>query len=232
MSDTQNFGFTQFVPGFDFLQNLVKTSSPAVPQIPNMANWIAPSLSVEDLEKRIAELKAVYFWLEQNARALQATMQALEVQKMTLATLKGMNVSLGEMANTFKANADAVTASFTQASAKPAAEPTPQTQPAEDTQPAAGLIDPLQLWAALTQQFQTIAASAMTEASKAGSAMTEGQNQMKAAAQEVVKEVAKASEKALSGAAAPKAPAAKKAATKVVAKAAKAVKTAKAPAGR
>lgn len=233
MSDAPNFGFAQFVPGFDFLQNLGKASSPAVPQMPNVANWIAPTLSVEDLEKRIAELKAVHFWLEQNSRALQATVQALEVQKMTLATLKGMNFSLGEMANTFKANADAVTASFSQAGAKPAAEPVQEAKPAEEpAKPAAGLIDPLQLWSSLTQQFQTIAASAMTEASKAGSAMTEGQNQMKAAAQEVVKEVAKASEKALSGVAAPKAPAAKKAATKVVAKAAKLVKAAKAPAGR
>ena len=32
---------------------------------------------------------------------------------------------------------------------------------------AAGLGDPMQLWSALTQQFQQIAASAMKEASKA-----------------------------------------------------------------
>jgi hypothetical protein len=39
-------------------------------------------------EKRIEELKAVHFWLEANSKALGATVQALEVQKMTLATLK------------------------------------------------------------------------------------------------------------------------------------------------
>jgi hypothetical protein len=57
---------------------------------------------VEDLEKRIEELKAVQFWLDQNAVALKATIQALEVQKMTLATLKGMNFSMGDVANALK----------------------------------------------------------------------------------------------------------------------------------
>jgi hypothetical protein len=44
----------------------------------------------------------VQFWLEQNSRALTATIQALEVQKMTLATLQGMNMSMGDVANAFK----------------------------------------------------------------------------------------------------------------------------------
>ena len=76
--------------------------SSSIPQLPNLSNWVAPTISVEELEKRIEELKAVQFWLEQNSRALAATIQALEVQKMTLATLKGMNFSMGDVANAFK----------------------------------------------------------------------------------------------------------------------------------
>ncbi|RQO81035.1 PhaM family polyhydroxyalkanoate granule multifunctional regulatory protein [Acidovorax sp. FJL06] len=103
MSDTSNnFGFGKFVPGFDFLQSLAKGASTSIPQLPNLSNWVAPTISVEELEKRIDELKAVQFWLEQNSRALAATIQALEVQKMTLATLKGMNFSMGDVANAFK----------------------------------------------------------------------------------------------------------------------------------
>jgi len=102
MSDTSNFGFGKFVPGFDFLQSLAKGASSSIPQLPNLSNWVAPTISVEELEKRIDELKAVQFWLEQNSRALAATIQALEVQKMTLATLKGMNFSMGDVANAFK----------------------------------------------------------------------------------------------------------------------------------
>ncbi len=102
MSDTSNFGFGKFVPGFDFLQSLAKGASSSIPQLPNLSNWVAPTISVDELEKRIDELKAVQFWLEQNSRALAATIQALEVQKMTLATLKGMNFSMGDVANAFK----------------------------------------------------------------------------------------------------------------------------------
>ena len=103
MSDTTNaFGFGKFVPGFDFLQSLAKGATSSIPQLPNLSNWVAPTINVEELEKRIEELKAVQFWLEQNSRALAATIQALEVQKMTLATLKGMNFSMGDVANAFK----------------------------------------------------------------------------------------------------------------------------------
>src|SRR5450756_706289 len=101
MSDSENTGFGKYVPGFDFLQNLAKGATQTIPQMPDLANWIAPTLNVEELDKRISELKTVHFWLEQNSKALGATVQALEVQKMTLDTLKGMNVNIGDMANAF-----------------------------------------------------------------------------------------------------------------------------------
>jgi SpoU rRNA methylase family enzyme len=106
-SDTSSFaGFGKLVPGFDFLQNLAtqaaSTAAQKIPQLPNLANWVAPTLNVEELDKRIDELKTVQFWLDQNAMALKATIQALEVQKMTLATLKGMNFNMGDVANAFK----------------------------------------------------------------------------------------------------------------------------------
>jgi hypothetical protein len=107
MSDTSAFGFGKFVPGFDFLQNLGQAANPGAkgsPQgMPNMASWVAPTLSVEELDKRIQELKTVQFWLEQNTNALKATIQALEVQKMTLSTLQGMNVNMTELAKAFTA---------------------------------------------------------------------------------------------------------------------------------
>ena len=142
MSDSQNAGFGKFVPGFDFLQNLAKGASQSVPQMSNLSNWIAPTLNLEELDKRITELKAVHFWLEQNSRVLGATVQALEVQKMTLATLKGMNFNISEMANTPHSKA---------------------VKPASTATTAA--VDPMQLWGALSQQFQQIAASVMQDAS-------------------------------------------------------------------
>jgi len=97
MAHPTGFDFTQFVPGFDFLKNLTPgggtaSASTAAP------GWVAPTLDPEELEKRIQELKTVQFWLEQNAKAVGATIQALEVQRMTLATLKGMNMSFNDLA--------------------------------------------------------------------------------------------------------------------------------------
>jgi hypothetical protein len=173
MSDSDTSGFGKFVPGFDFLQSLAKGASTSLPQMPGLGSWVAPTLNPEELEKRIDELKAVHFWLEQNSRALAATIQALEVQKMTLATLKGMNVNMGDMANAFKRKAaDSVVAAAkpeAEASAEPevVAKPTTSGKAASDnkaTTGVSGLVDPLQLWGSLTQQFQQIAAGAMKKA--------------------------------------------------------------------
>jgi hypothetical protein len=179
MSDTDATGFAKFVPGFDFLQTLAKGASASVNQMPNMGNWIAPTLSVEELDKRIGELKNVQFWLEQNSRALSATVQALEVQRMTLATLKGMNFNLSEVASAFGAKAAETPASPPPKAAEKAAsaakpadeEPTASAEPDKSAAKAtaASMVDPLQLWGSLTQQFQQIASNAMQEVTaKAG----------------------------------------------------------------
>jgi hypothetical protein len=200
MSNTPDMSsFGKFVPGFDFLQNLAKQAAggaaQSIPQLPNLGNWVAPTLNVEELDKRIDELKTVQFWLDQNATALKATIQALEVQKMTLATLKGMNFNFGDVANAFKLKAadsvmsgmqkvtekasDAAASvgtfagavSGTVAPKKSAAKKSTKTasKPADTTAApsmAAGMVDPMQLWGALTKQFGEIAAGAMKDAAK------------------------------------------------------------------
>ena len=224
MSDSESSGFGKFVPGFDFLQNLAKGASQAVPQMPNMASWIAPTLNEEELDKRINELKAVHFWLDQNSKALGATVQALEVQKMTLATLKGMNFNIGDMANAFKLKAaDTVASGMQRVTEKAAATVHSVAEVAEKTEEvakkvgdavkpvasaaAAGLVDPMQLWSALTQQFQNIAAGAMKEASKA-TTLDMGKNLAKGMARETVSAVKNmASPTATKKAASKKAPA-------------------------
>jgi len=172
MSDTPMTAFGKFVPGFDFLQNIAKGASQAMPQMPSLASWVAPTLNVEELEKRIGELKAVHFWLEQNSNALAATIQALEVQKMTLATLKGMNFSMGELASAMQLKPAETPMAKAAASVQHApdvsdAQPGNGKRKAGATaQPAGGVVDPLQWWGALTQQFQQIAADAMKDAAQ------------------------------------------------------------------
>ena len=106
--------FAKLVPGFDFLQGLVKNAGAA---LPNMGQWVAPTLNPEELQKRIDELKTVQFWLEQNAKMLGATIQALEVQRMTLATLKTMNVQMTDLRDAMKAAPVAAMGSAAQAAA-------------------------------------------------------------------------------------------------------------------
>ncbi len=247
MSDADGSGFGKFIPGFDFMQNLARQTSgglvqgvqQAVPQLPNLGSWVAPTFNVEDLEKRIQELKAVHFWLDQNTRALSATIQALEVQKMTLATLQGMNLSMGDVANALKVKATDTMAGmaglaglaglggFGGASAKPdaapaqapvapeparspaapapspyffspAPAPVPAPAPAPEvapepvaasaaaSAPAPGVVDPMQWWGSLTQQFQTIAANALKD-NAAQTAMEAGKHIASALTREAVK---------------------------------------------
>ena len=124
MSDAS--GFTKLVPGFDFLQSLVKNAGAALPGI---GQWVAPTLDPAELEKRIEELRTVQFWLEQNARMLGATIQALEVQRMTLSTLKTMNVQMNDLRESLLIPVPA---------AAPSAAPTPaepEPAPAEAARP-------------------------------------------------------------------------------------------------
>ena len=158
MSDDNTFALGKLIPGFDFLQQLTSTTKGASKSAPGLRHWIAPTVSVEELDKRITELRAVQFWLEQNLLALKATIQALEVQKMTLATLRDMNLSVTEVAKAFTLpkseeraapaappaeetakrwpykDKGAASAAKTPAEA---AAPTPEAEPAEPAQPPA-----------------------------------------------------------------------------------------------
>jgi hypothetical protein len=182
MSDNTNYGFAKLVPGFDFLQNLAKGAAQTIPQMPNLSNWVAPTLNVEELDKRITELKAVHFWLDQNSKALGATIQALEVQKMTLATLQGMNFNMGDVANALKLKtaetvasgvqkvsdaADAVAGAADSMRRKAAGKAKAAKAGAQgDGAARSGPVDPMQWWGALTQQFQEIATNAMKDAAQ------------------------------------------------------------------
>jgi hypothetical protein len=158
---TDPFNFAKFVPGFDFLKNLSQQATGAggaagapakTPGMPDFSQWIAPTLKPEELEKRIQELKTVQFWLDQNAKMLAATIQALEVQKMTLGALKSMNFAFTTPAQSSGVGSSAhqqVKASTSSAQPQALAGP-----------------DPMQLWRAMSEQFQTIARTAMKDESQ------------------------------------------------------------------
>lgn len=140
-------------------------------------------LSVEDLDKKIADLKAVESWLNLNLSMLRGSIQALEIQRGTLATLKAMGDSMAQAMNQTGAASDAAMAPFAQfftqaaapaptspaaAAARPADTPSapppeapvpPQAGPEQAT--AAAMPAAVAWWNLLQDQFRQAVASAM-----------------------------------------------------------------------
>ncbi len=236
MDKTDFSAFGQYIPGFDFLQSLARQASgvkpdlqPAAGVMSSLGHWVAPTFSVEEIEKRIHDLRAVEFWLDQNSKALAATIQALEVQKMTLATLENMNLSLKDVAESFKIKPETVQAQAAPRAAKAAEPPVQETEPSAPTESKTG-VDPMQWWNSLTEQFTTIASSAVQDmagqAAKAAEQVAQtvqasaeaAEKMAEQARQEVEAAAARAAAQASEQAAAsasqrPKAPARKTAAT-------------------
>ena len=74
----------------DFVKNLWGSVNTSM-GLPGMA---VPTLSLEELDKKINDLKAVEAWLNVNMGMLRGTIQALEVQRGTIATLKSVGATL------------------------------------------------------------------------------------------------------------------------------------------
>ncbi|WP_236577850.1 PhaM family polyhydroxyalkanoate granule multifunctional regulatory protein [Burkholderia glumae] len=94
------------------------------PSLSAMSDMMAPLASVEELDKRITDLRAVEQWLKLNLGMLQSAIQALEVQRATLATLRAFGALAQEsMAAAEAAVASGAEAKRTAAPASPFASP-------------------------------------------------------------------------------------------------------------
>lgn len=165
--------------------------------IPGM---VMPSLSVEDINKQIADLKAVESWLTLNMNMLRGTIQALEVQSATISTLKTMSdnfsAAIKPPADTGNKAASAFTFPFGTAAASSPAAPAPimahavpvpppeMVAPTEDVaradkekspsapESAAPAANPAAWWNMLQDQFKHAVSTAMAPetGSKTGAA--------------------------------------------------------------
>ncbi|WP_235914650.1 PhaM family polyhydroxyalkanoate granule multifunctional regulatory protein [Rugamonas rivuli] len=158
----------------------------------------APTLSVEELDKKINDLKAVETWLNLNMSMLRGSIQALEVQRGTIATLKSVGASLAAAVNQphssdhksiFDANpyASAFFHHAREADKDKAATPAPapaaapaaaaaakpdaaaSAKPAADTA-AAQMANPAVWWNMLQDQFKQAVSTAMASESMMASA--------------------------------------------------------------
>ncbi|HET6789709.1 MAG TPA: PhaM family polyhydroxyalkanoate granule multifunctional regulatory protein, partial [Aquabacterium sp.] len=150
--------FSGLGAGLEFFQDWMKAASSALPNLgaasaPTGSAWAMPTLDPEELDKRIQELKTVQFWLEQNARMIGMTIQTLEVQRMTLNTLRGMKVPVDALRDALKAQPE---------QAAPAADAPPPTDTDSQTDASAQAgVNPMAWWGTLTEQFTTLASQAV-----------------------------------------------------------------------
>lgn len=189
----------------DFVKNL--WGSMSVPGM-GMPGITAPTMSVEELDKKISDLKAVEAWLNLNTSMLRGSIQALEVQRGTIATLKSMGASLaaaitqpGASEKTVFESVPYASAFFQQAApAAPAPAPKPAPAPAPAPEPAAAapddagnqaaaqLANPSAWWNLLQDQFKQAVSTAMSpDAASAAAASFGGGAKAKPAASKSAK---------------------------------------------
>lgn len=177
----------------DFVKNLWGSMNMPGMNLPGMA---APTLSIEELDKKISDLKAVESWLNVNMTMLRGTIQALEVQRGTIATLKSVGASLSAIAKqepgpeTEKSllasspyasaflfpNSSGIAGGKVKTSSTREAQPEPDEsdEPDESSNPMASLGNPLAWWSGLQEQFkQAVSTAAVTDTmAKLGAAGT------------------------------------------------------------
>jgi hypothetical protein len=175
----------------DFVKNLWGSMNIPGAGMPGASGLAGPTLSTEDLDKRIADLKAVESWLNMNISMLRGTIQAMEVQRGTLAALKSMGASMAEAMRQSGVGSDKMAnmpfmpvfnpasgnpgpASEAAAAAKPPSAGGDSAQPgaappaaAEGGGASLGMPAAIAWWNLLQDQFQQAVSSAMSSTAPA-----------------------------------------------------------------
>ena len=146
----------------------------------NVPGMVMPTLSVEEINKKISDLKAVESWLALNMSMLRTTIQALEVQAATITTLQTMGE---QFTSTMAAATHAVVpekedspttgetvgngaAKHRNGSGRAHAAPEPTSKDEEDAASlTAPLVNAAAWWNMLQDQFKQAVSGAMTETS-------------------------------------------------------------------
>ena len=198
----------------DFVKNLWGSMGLPGMNVPGMSamnvpGMVMPTLSVDEINKRISEMKAVESWLSLNMGMLRSTIQALEVQAATISTLQTMGERFSASINpgAHESGSQASTSNGAKASNgahggdggisaerdhAPAPEPT-----SKDEQDAASLTAPLvnaaAWWNMLQDQFKQAVNTAMTETQAVAAAATAPMEKPKAKAKTSAKPKASSS---------------------------------------
>jgi hypothetical protein len=161
-----------------------------------LPQMITPTLDVEEMDRRIADLKAVEQWLNLNMNMLRTTIQTLEVQRNTVATLKSYGGSMletmissipGARANTDRSAIPSATTAPVANRAAPVPGPTSlapvaarsRTRATKRSQASATVsnmalpMNPTPWWSSLQEQFAKVAGAASAGAATSTTAANE-----------------------------------------------------------
>ncbi|MCC2961215.1 hypothetical protein LK540_12355 [Massilia sp. IC2-278] len=168
---------SQNVPGMtdtlEFVKNLWGGMNVPGMGMPGMgAGSLGGGLSTDELDKRITDLKAVESWLNLNLSMLRTSIQAMEVQRGTIAALKSMSDSMTQALSGHAGQGGDQTASlppfsafFTASGAPEPGSNTPGAGADPASGPAAGadatMPAAVAWWNLLQEQFRQAVASAM-----------------------------------------------------------------------
>jgi hypothetical protein len=144
------------------------------PSLSMMSDMLAPLTNVEELDKRIKDMRAVEQWLKLNLNMLQSAIQALEVQRATLATLRAFGAFAQSSVEKAQASSAASPAASRAASGWPApppertkskveAEPQPGAEATHEGGVNDASFDPSGWWNMLQSQFNSLATLAMAQ---------------------------------------------------------------------
>jgi hypothetical protein len=124
MSKMAMGGFGQMLDNVEFVKRAWSTL--------NIPGNLVPTVDVEELDKRIADLKAVEQWLNLNLSMLRGTIQGLEIQRGTLAAVKAFGASMGGMGMGLGGAPDSAPPAWPRTAAAPTATaPAPERAAAE-----------------------------------------------------------------------------------------------------
>lgn len=122
------------------------------PSLSMMSDMMTPLTNIEELDKRISDLRSVEQWLKLNLSMLQSSIQALEVQRATLSTLR----AFGAFAQSQMTPPPAPAHEEKPAARASEPESAPEAAEASDSAPPPGF-DASAWWNLLQAQFNQLA---------------------------------------------------------------------------
>jgi hypothetical protein len=178
-------GMGAMADSLDFVKNLwgsmgipgMNTSGMNMPGVNtqgmNIPGMVMPTLSVEEINKKITDMKAVESWLALNMNMLRGTIQALEVQAATISTLQQMGETFtstmasaatpsGSAATSGAGNGASAARSSSHEEQQPGAPEPSSNDEQNAAQMAAPLVNAAAWWSLLQDQFQQAVSNAMT----------------------------------------------------------------------